>query len=185
MRKRNIVIFATTFAILASGLNYKVCRDRSREFTRYIDACAQEIVDDDFNVSAHRGFSSLRVENTREAISLAASKNYIDYIEFDVRMTKDNKIVLSHNNSLLEANGDIVDVSSLTYEEATNIVFSYSPYAFNSFWLGNEEKGMMAERNRNLNCIDYNLIGLRDGINCCGDKTILMDLKFSNNTQLF
>lgn len=185
MNKRNVVIFATAFALFASGMNVKMCRDRSKEFIQYIDAYTQDIVDDDFYISAHRGFSSLEVENTKGAISLAASKGYVDYIEFDVRMTKDNRIVLSHNNSLMKANGDLTDVSSMTYEEAINTLFSYSPSVFSNFSFGNEEKMMMAQRYKDLRCVNYHLIGLLDGINYCGSKLMLMDLKFNNDIELF
>ena len=138
-------------------------------------------MDDDFYIYAHRGFSSLAIENTKGAICLAASKGYVDCIELDARMTKDNKLVLSHNNSLLDTTGDLIDVSELTYEEATNTLFRYSPSLLKSFSFTDPERIMMNERVKKIRGLEYRLTGLREGLRCCGDKQILLDLKFNNS----
>lgn len=53
-------------------------------------------------IIAHRGGykESNTTENSKEAILYAISKKYIDGIEFDIRVTKDKKIVLIHNASI-------------------------------------------------------------------------------------
>lgn len=53
-------------------------------------------------VIAHRGGykESHTRENSKEAILYAISKDYVDGVEFDIRITKDKKIVLIHNSSI-------------------------------------------------------------------------------------
>ena len=49
-------------------------------------------------VISHRGNNNHKYkENTLEAINEVLTKDYIDGVEFDIRITKDNKFVLSHS----------------------------------------------------------------------------------------
>lgn len=49
-------------------------------------------------VISHRGNNNHKYkENTLEAIKNVLEKDYVDGVEFDVRMTNDNKFVLSHS----------------------------------------------------------------------------------------
>ena len=48
-------------------------------------------------IIAHRGNDGLNKENSLEAILNSLNKNYIDGVEFDVRLTKDNKFILNHD----------------------------------------------------------------------------------------
>ncbi len=48
-------------------------------------------------IISHRGNDNHKYkENTKNAIINALSKNYIDGVEFDIRVTKDKKLVLNH-----------------------------------------------------------------------------------------
>lgn len=73
---------------------------------------------------AHRGGykESGRLENSKEAIEYAVSKNYIDGVEFDIRLTNDKKIVLIHNASIKYQNRRY-RVSNMNYEELNQIYF--------------------------------------------------------------
>lgn len=184
-KKGKIVLYATTFAIMASTVGFTLCRNRAEEFADYITNYAEEIVDDEFNVSAHRGFSSLEVENTIEAISLAAEKDYVDYIEIDARLTKDGKIVLSHNNALLVAEDKKNVVSSLYYDQIENMEFIYLSFPLKDFSFFNPENMFVLERNRKLNNRRYRLCTLKEGLKCCGDKKVFLDLKFNNDIEAF
>ena len=62
-------------------------------------------------IIAHRGASGLAHENTREAFQKAIDLK-VDYIEFDVRKTKDNVLVCFHDAKLQKKR-----ISNLTYEE--------------------------------------------------------------------
>lgn len=66
---------------------------------------------------AHRGYKTLNIkENTMEAFRNAFNHDF-DGIEFDVRKTKDNKLVICHNAWInLTSNGSGL-ISELTYDE--------------------------------------------------------------------
>ena len=49
---------------------------------------------------AHRGNDDDLAENSKEAILNSLSKPYIDGVEFDIRITKDNKFVINHNATI-------------------------------------------------------------------------------------
>lgn len=50
-------------------------------------------------IVAHRGLSSEAPENTFDSFDLAVS-NGIEYIEFDVQLTKDNQVVIIHDDTV-------------------------------------------------------------------------------------
>lgn len=184
MKKKKIAIYLTTILLATCGVSIKIKKDKSDNFKNSVISLLENIGDDDFLISAHRGFSSLEVENTKQAILLAASKDYVDYIEIDARMTEDKKIVLSHNDALLD-NKSLLKISSLSYDEATSIDFLYRSYYVNPYFCKTYENKFIQNRNKNLNKRKYKLIGLREGIKCCEDKKILLDLKFDDNKEEF
>ena len=51
-------------------------------------------------IIGHRGAAGLALENTKESIQ-AALKTGVDAIEFDIRVTKDQQLVINHDKSLL------------------------------------------------------------------------------------
>ena len=67
-------------------------------------------------VTAHRGNSTVTMPNTIPAFK-EAIKEGADYGELDVRQTKDNVIVVTHDASLKEMTGQDKNVRDLTYEE--------------------------------------------------------------------
>ena len=174
-----IIVFTSAFAIAASGITYTILKKRYNDYTDRLDN-QNKIVDDDFLISAHRGFSSLAVENTKEAIILANSKNYIDYIELDVRETKDNKLILCHDNDLF-ANGRHVRISDITYDEAIHLNLYYKHAKGYNYWLEPPEEILEIRRANDLSDYAYNLVGLDDALKLSGDKGILLDIKFDGN----
>lgn len=67
-------------------------------------------------IIGHRGAAGLALENTIESIreSVAAGA---DFIEFDVRMTRDHKLVLNHDSTLVRTYGVNLNVSEHTLKE--------------------------------------------------------------------
>ncbi len=65
---------------------------------------------------AHRGYSSEFPENTMPAFEGALDIG-VDYIETDVQMTKDGRLVLFHDNDLLRITGVEGTVADYTYAE--------------------------------------------------------------------
>ncbi|MBR4626538.1 MAG: glycerophosphoryl diester phosphodiesterase membrane domain-containing protein [Ruminococcus sp.] len=67
-------------------------------------------------ISAHRGFSTAAPENTRYAFE-AALESDTDYIELDVQLTKDGKLVVFHDNTLDRTTNGTGLLTEHTYDE--------------------------------------------------------------------
>lgn len=67
-------------------------------------------------VTAHRGFSGAAPENTAYAFEKAIESN-ADYIELDVQMTKDNQLVVFHDDTIERTTDGKGKLSSKTYDE--------------------------------------------------------------------
>ncbi|WP_084021944.1 glycerophosphodiester phosphodiesterase family protein [Lebetimonas sp. JS032] len=77
---------------------------------------------DNFNkphiIGAHRGLSALYPENTLNAFK--AAKNNADFIEFDVTFTKDNQIVVIHDDTIDRTTNGKGEVCKFTLKELKN-----------------------------------------------------------------
>lgn len=67
-------------------------------------------------IIAHRGSTKNSAENTMESINEAIELK-AEYSEIDVMLTKDNVVVLSHDDNLSRLTGEDVNISELTFEE--------------------------------------------------------------------
>jgi glycerophosphoryl diester phosphodiesterase len=67
-------------------------------------------------IIAHRGESHDAPENTLAAINLAWQRN-ADAVEIDIHLTKDNKIVVIHNDSTWKFDGNFQKIKDQTLEE--------------------------------------------------------------------
>lgn len=71
-------------------------------------------------IIAHRGVSSLEIENTvpafRKAVEIGA-----DMIEFDVQQTKDKKLVICHDFNLKRLGGIDKNIDEITFDELKEI----------------------------------------------------------------
>lgn len=147
---KNFILFGSTIAIIGSGISFGL--DKCSTEGDLIITASYTDYDDDFDIGAHRGFSSLAVENTVSSFEMAQYASYVDYIEMDARLTSDGEIVLSHNDEVYNLfKSD--KISEMTSDD--------------------------------LNGSSYEIASLDEGINACGDKKILIDLKFDNNVQDF
>ena len=185
MRKsKKIIIYVSALTLLSSGIKYIVVKERNHFYNNYINKTAHDSSNDDILISAHRGFSSINVENTKEAITLASSKEYIDYIEIDIRLTDDNIIILSHDNIVYD-NDTSYNLSNLSYQEISNTTFLYHKNTVKSSFWDNPESIMINNRNKNLDGKEYYIISLNDALIYAKDKLLLLDLKFNNNIEVF
>ena len=85
-----------------------------------------------FIVSAHRGNSSARPENTIEAFK-SAMRAGANYFECDVRRTKDNVIVALHDATLNRTTNASGRLSNFNYSELANISAGYPSRFGNQF----------------------------------------------------
>ncbi len=75
---------------------------------------------------AHRGAAGIEPENTLPSIEAALLED-VDMIEFDLRVTKDNHLILSHDANLLRIAGINRNISDMTLKEI-NITVTKSGY---------------------------------------------------------
>ena len=78
-KKKKTKLYLAAFLVLTLLAKYKLDKDLSN-LEKEIKVKVEKI-EDDYSIIAHRGFSSLEVENTSEAIVLASSKSYVDAID--------------------------------------------------------------------------------------------------------
>ena len=66
-------------------------------------------------IIAHRGIYNNKIkENTYLAIFNAFNNKYIYGVEFDIRLTKDNKIVIIHDKTINRTSNGIGTVENMT-----------------------------------------------------------------------
>ena len=100
------VIFLT-MAVTYAGINIAISED-------------PEVALSFFNSSeifAHKGYSSRAPENTMDAFQLAVDCDVADWIELDVRCTKDNIPIVIHDASIQKGSGEDICVYDVTLEE--------------------------------------------------------------------
>ncbi len=76
-------------------------------------------------ISAHRGGAFLNPENTKKAFDyVILETDYVDIVEIDVRLTKDNIIVINHDSDInrmaLDEKDELVNIEEHTYLELQN-----------------------------------------------------------------
>jgi len=76
-------------------------------------------------IHAHRGASAYRPENTLEAFSLAIEQK-ADCIELDVHLTKDDKIVVAHDELLDRVSNGTGHINDHTLDELKSLDFGKS-----------------------------------------------------------
>lgn len=180
---KNFILFGSTIAIIGSGISFGL--DKCSSEGDLISTASYTDYDDDFDIGAHRGFSSLAVENTVSSFEMAQDASYVDYIEMDARLTSDGEIVLSHNDEVYNLfKSD--KISEMTSDDLSNRSFRYIADDVGTFFgtLFNEEGKTIRKRMYDLNGSSYEIASFDEGINACGDKKILIDLKFDNNYRI-
>lgn len=177
---KNLIVYGSAIAIIGSGFCFGLNQASSEVET------VGNFSYEDFDIAAHRGFSSIAVENTTSAFDLASQALYVDYIEMDARLTEDGKLVLAHDDEVI-APFYKKNISDMTYDEVTNKNFTYYSDNVKVFFdnLFGQDGKTIINRLSNLNGITYNVVGLGDGLELCGDKKILLDLKFDENVIKF
>lgn len=107
---RNIkqLFITSAFVLLIATSSTFIINDvESSKITKMINQDNDETT---ISVVAHRGLSSLEIENSFEAIKLGLQDKSTTGVEIDIRLTKDKKIVVIHDN---EINNKKVSTSTL------------------------------------------------------------------------
>lgn len=74
-----------------------------------------------FTVYAHRGLSSKAPENTLAAFEAAANVTGLKWIELDVAITKDEQLVIIHDDFLDRTTDMIGEITQLNYDAIKNV----------------------------------------------------------------
>ncbi|SHO52927.1 glycerophosphodiester phosphodiesterase family protein [Anaerocolumna xylanovorans] len=117
---------------------------------------------EDIQVTSHRGYSHSVPENTLAAVSKAIAEK-ADYVEVDVRVTKDGEMVLLHDTSLKRTTGFNKYIWDVPYEQVSELDAGS--------WFGSEFTGTKIPTLREL----FDL--------CKGQIKINMDLKYRNDSE--
>lgn len=72
-------------------------------------------------IIGHRGAAGLALENTKESF-LEAIKAGVDALEFDIRITQDQKLVINHDKSLKRTYGKDLIIAEHTLTELRKVV---------------------------------------------------------------
>lgn len=116
MKKKKLAIYAgVVFLSLGSLYGYKLNKDV--EYTSASDISIEQSSKPKVSIVAHRGLSSIEVENTKEAITKTTNKDYLSGVEFDVRLTSDGEVVLSHGDSVKDENNTVRRISTSSLEQ--------------------------------------------------------------------
>jgi glycerophosphoryl diester phosphodiesterase len=86
-------------------------------FTTFLEPSIQDVSAHKLILGAHRGSSIDHIENSLEAINNALKDNKYKFIEFDVQYTKDKKVILFHDDTLLRLENRLDKIENLTYKE--------------------------------------------------------------------
>lgn len=84
-------------------------------------------------IIAHRcGYKESKLhENSLEALNSIKNKNYINGIELDINITKDNKIIIIHN-TIIRDDKRLKKINNLTYEELNKIYYKNNKIYLNT-----------------------------------------------------
>lgn len=118
---------------------------------------------------AHRGNTKNAKENTRESIADAIGK--FDGVEIDIRLTKDKKLAMIHDNKLDRVSNIKGSVGKYTLEELQKL--DESIYSFNDFL------------NEYGNTFSYVNVDIKPCVSQCeNSEQIIHDLMIKNNIDL-
>ena len=164
--------------------NYKIYND---SFYNKIKS-SKEIENDGFNIIAHRGFSSLVIENSWEAINVCNDYKSIDGIEIDISMTKDKRIVILHTNQYGYNFNLNKPVSEYTLNELKNKRFKVDTNYIikNILFLSKKDKMNDIVKKRSLNLFrKWTTIITLDELlsNYNFNKQMIIDVKFQSNNN--
>ncbi len=180
MRKNKLKIY-TGIICLSLSLTSSIKLSKASEYKNY-----SIIEESDISLVAHRGFSSLAVENSKESILLALNDDNIDGIEFDIRLTKDNVLVLSHGNSITSNDNKKIKISDTNIDELIDIKYKISTKNhFDDYKKSIEFTPLALSKIKRLFEIskkDGSIITLEEVLNIVKDKKkFYIEIKFNEN----
>ena len=111
---KNIIISAFTTVFLIN-YSYKLIKEK-----KHIDGIIDTHLTHCENIVAHRGFSGVYRENSLDSIVKALTLPCVDMVEFDIRYSKNGKILLYHD-SYINMNEFSKKIEDINLEDDVNI----------------------------------------------------------------
>ncbi|MBQ8576901.1 MAG: hypothetical protein IJ449_02885 [Clostridia bacterium] len=130
------------------------------------------------SVAGHRGYPDRIAENTRESFAAAADCG-VDMIETDIHLTKDNVLVLMHDDKVDRTTDSVGRIADFTYEELRNV--NCNPHgAFSEITTLEEFLRFAVERDVmvNLEIKEYLVPGNEDRCRRCVWETLKLVEKY-------
>ena len=183
-KKIKHLIITTAFILLVSTTTTFIINDfESAKITKMIND------DDDekthISIIAHRGFSSLEIENSIEAIKLGFEDNSTTGVEIDIHLTKDKQIVAIHDNSINNK-----QIKETTFEELQKETITIKN--FNTDYIAslfdNTSGNLIRERIKLIKNKKAKIPSLKEILDLYKDyqnKELIIEFKFENNEEDF
>ena len=131
-------------------------------------------------IYAHRGFSSMEPENSIEAIIEATKYDYIDGIEIDIRMTKDEEFVLIHNKNIDLVSNGVGNVCDYTLEELKKLDFHINTLDYRTKYLKsfiNKDGHTIRKKLRRNRKQTFKIVTLEEVLEVIQNKIPLIEIK--------
>jgi len=132
-------------------------------------------------IYAHRGFSSMYPENSIESIIEATKYDYIDGIEFDIRMTKDEHFVLVHNRDIDLVSNGTGNVSDYTLKELQELDFHINTLDYRLKYLKsfiNKDGYKIRKKLRKNRKQTFKVTTLEEVLKVIDTKILLIEIKY-------
>lgn len=130
-------------------------------------------------IVAHRGLSSVFVENSYDAVYAAFNDDAVGTVEIDVQLTKDDEIILlhdSHVDSLTNGNGNVKNLDLNYIKNLDYFSRSLPEYTKILARRNMEDREYLKQRG-----LLTSIATLDDILDIDTDKTLLIDIKFDND----
>lgn len=179
------LLITTSFIFLAATTTFNLSDANSQQMTKIVLEDETKNLSANIPIIAHRGFSSIEIENSKEAITAGFNTNCTIGVEIDLHMTKDNKIVISHDDKI---NNKIIantTLGELKKEKITHQSFSYLPTYLTSLF-DNKSGNLTRERIKELQNKESKIITLDEALNIHDEyqeKKLIVELKFDEREK--
>lgn len=172
-RKKIMLYSIVTSFLFTAPLAYK--ENKSNLYKKELENHANLCRDLQYQIIAHRGFSSIGIENTKSAFIPCNYINCVDGVEIDIHLTKDGVPILFHNDKIEEKR-----INTLTLKQIEKYSITKS-FCLKDYLETYKEEIGYSKRKRaiKLEKKEEKIITLKEALNIINStKTLLVDMKF-------
>ncbi len=182
-RIKQLFITSAFVLLIATSSTFIINDVTSSKITKMINQ------DDDkpkISVVAHRGLSSLEIENSFEAIRLGFQDQSTSAVEIDIRLTKDKKIVVIHDDEINNKKVSTSTLEELQKEKVKAYIPTTSDYI--TSLLDNISGNLIRTRFQIIQNKTTKISTLKEILDLYKDyqeKELILEFKFENNEDDF